>query len=136
MVRIFGGFYATSGRGETAIVRGTNVQRDEYCFMSIYLDGRALYSSGDPRQRRVDLSRDIRIHELEAIEVYRSAAEIPGAYGGTSSAYGVILLWTRRAPSAPPPASPRSGPAAAHRDADGAAGDVRALSDAQNHPYA
>ncbi|MCL4866432.1 MAG: carboxypeptidase-like regulatory domain-containing protein, partial [Gemmatimonadales bacterium] len=47
IVRLFGGFYAASGRGETSIVRGVNVQRDPYCFLSVYLDGRALYNSGD-----------------------------------------------------------------------------------------
>ena len=33
--------------------------------------------------------------DLEAVEVYRSAAELPIEYGGTNAACGVLLLWTR-----------------------------------------
>jgi hypothetical protein len=33
--------------------------------------------------------------DLEGMEVYRSAAEIPPEYNATGSACGVILLWTR-----------------------------------------
>jgi hypothetical protein len=32
---------------------------------------------------------------VEAIEVYRSAAEIPAQFNGNNSACGVIVIWTR-----------------------------------------
>lgn len=88
-----GELWAANGRGGTSIIRGGN--RPIACFMSILRDGNLLYApSGYGRQ--VDLNRDILVSELEAIEVYRSAAEVPGEYSGASAACGVILLWTRR----------------------------------------
>jgi hypothetical protein len=33
---------------------------------------------------------------LEAVEVYRRAAEIPMEFGGSSAACGVLVIWTRR----------------------------------------
>jgi hypothetical protein len=35
---------------------------------------------------------------LDAVEVYRSAAEVPVEYGGSNAGCGVILLWSRRGP--------------------------------------
>lgn len=34
--------------------------------------------------------------ELDAVEVYRSPAELPAAYSGPDAQCGVVLLWTRR----------------------------------------
>ena len=36
--------------------------------------------------------------ELEGLEVYRSAAQVPVQYGGLRSTCGAILIWTRRGP--------------------------------------
>jgi hypothetical protein len=33
---------------------------------------------------------------MEAIEVYRSASEVPIEFGGNSASCGVIVLWTTR----------------------------------------
>ena len=33
--------------------------------------------------------------QIEAVELYSSAATIPMQYNGTGSACGVILIWTR-----------------------------------------
>jgi len=63
--------------------------------MSVMLNGAVLYQGGSGR-RPPDFSRDIRVSELEAIEVYRSSAEAPPEFGGTTGACGVIVLWTRR----------------------------------------
>jgi len=38
----------------------------------------------------------IDIANLSGIEIYRSAAEIPGVFNGASAACGVLVLWTRR----------------------------------------
>ena len=65
------------------------------CFMAVYLDGALFWSPdmGDFAQPP-DLSKFNPL-DLEAVEVYRSAAELPIEYGGTNAACGVVLLWTR-----------------------------------------
>ncbi|MCL4865468.1 MAG: carboxypeptidase-like regulatory domain-containing protein [Gemmatimonadales bacterium] len=83
-----------SGRG----VRSMNpTEGMEYCWMSVYMDGTPVYLSGSS-MKVPDFSRDVRVTELEMVEVYRSAAETPGQYSGTTGGCGVVLLWTRRAP--------------------------------------
>jgi hypothetical protein len=83
---------AASSRGMTSMVQRQN---KEYCWMTVMLDGNPLYLSGSSRPPP-DFSRDFRVSDLESIEVYRSSAEVPTEYGGTSAQCGVILLWSRR----------------------------------------
>lgn len=90
-----GEMFATNGRGATSIIRGAAYGRADYCYMTVLLDGNLLYRS-EGRQKLVDFSRDILVSELDAVEVYRSSAEVPGEYSGSSGACGVILLWSRR----------------------------------------
>lgn len=66
--------------------------------MQIYYDGAprgrggiAGASETDP----VDLS-SLRLTDIESIEVYRSAAEVPAEFNSTSSGCGVIAIWSRR----------------------------------------
>jgi hypothetical protein len=66
-----------------------------YCWSSVILDGMVLYRSWSPG-KPPDWSRDFYVNELEAIEVYRSAAETPSEFGGTVGECGVIVLWSRR----------------------------------------
>lgn len=61
--------------------------------MSVYIDG-ALYFSNDMPGRPFDLS-GVNILNFQALEVYRSPAEMPVEYNATGSYCGVILLWTR-----------------------------------------
>lgn len=75
------------------------------CWKSIYLDGYLHWRGGInipphelERNPPPDFRSFLRVHELEAVEVYRSAAQLPVQFGGTSSACGAIVLWTRRAP--------------------------------------
>jgi hypothetical protein len=65
------------------------------CFASIYEDGRMIYRSDGPGNPP-DWSREFSINEYEAVEVYRSAAEVPIEFGGPASQCGVVVLWTRR----------------------------------------
>jgi hypothetical protein len=75
------------------------------CIMSVYHNGSPVAVGGIVRGdgnssggiRAIDL-RTFPLLELDAVEVYRSAAEVPTEYGGASSACGVILLWSRVAP--------------------------------------
>ncbi len=60
------------------------------CYPRVYLDGVLV-----GRSSAADVLRDLDPWRIEAIEIYRSPAEVPAQYGGTSSGCGVILLWTR-----------------------------------------
>ncbi len=58
-----------------------------------YLDGMPLrMEAGDHLDRWVHPS------QVEIVEVYRRASEVPGEYGGSSAQCGVIAVWTRRGP--------------------------------------
>jgi hypothetical protein len=70
------------------------------CIMSVYYNGvqvgvgGVLGPFGSGNLKPIDL-RMYNLSGLDAIEVYRSAAEVPAEYGGASGACGVILLWSR-----------------------------------------
>jgi hypothetical protein len=70
------------------------------CVMSIYIDGVWMGGGGAPGTAQSkappDLNREIEMAQVQAIEVYRGAAEVPVEYGGTRGACGVVLVWTRR----------------------------------------
>jgi hypothetical protein len=70
------------------------------CPMAIVLDGTTLYraESGGGYidwPRTIDVN-DLPVAHLVALEVYRSAAEIPIEYGGPSAICGVMVMWTKR----------------------------------------
>ena len=58
------------------------------CLMDVILDGVPINSPPD-------LSW-FEPWSLQAVEVYRSAAEVPIEFGGASAACGVLVLWTKR----------------------------------------
>lgn len=62
-----------------------------YCMPLLYLDGVRITSAAD-------LNEVASSNNVEAVELYQSAAEIPVQYTGSSSACGVILVWTRHEP--------------------------------------
>ncbi len=67
------------------------------CVMQIYYNGSPVGRGGVlgvSEVRPVDL-REFALTGLDAVEVYRSAAEVPQEYGGVSAGCGVILLWSR-----------------------------------------
>lgn len=75
------------------------------CHMSIYLDGRLHWRGGKDipppeleRNPPPDFRSFVGVHDLVAVEVYRSAAQLPIQFGGTSGQCGAVVLWTRRAP--------------------------------------
>lgn len=72
------------------------------CFMQVILDGHVLYRSFAPTSRTdtianppPNFAREFDIPALEAVEVYRSAAETPSEFGGPGAACGTIVLWSR-----------------------------------------
>ncbi|MEO7456688.1 MAG: carboxypeptidase regulatory-like domain-containing protein [Gemmatimonadaceae bacterium] len=66
------------------------------CFTQVILDGSPILgSSKGDWERAFDLN-SILPSELAAIEVYRSAAEVPGEFNSAVAQCGVIVLWTKR----------------------------------------
>ncbi|HKP77264.1 MAG TPA: carboxypeptidase regulatory-like domain-containing protein [Longimicrobiaceae bacterium] len=62
-----------------------------YCMPLLYLDGVRISSASA-------LNEVAGAANVEAVELYQSAAEIPVEYVGSGSACGVILVWTRHEP--------------------------------------
>jgi len=64
------------------------------CYLDVYLDGTQVYSAS-ARQTPLFNLNSMQASEIEAIEVYSSAARIPAQYNRTSGGCGVMLIWTR-----------------------------------------
>jgi hypothetical protein len=65
------------------------------CYMDVYMNGMLVYQYGStPPQPLFDFST-VRTGDLEAMEVYSSAAQLPAQYSRTSSGCGIVLIWTR-----------------------------------------
>jgi len=73
----------------------TGISIANACWMDVYLDG-ALVAGVDLGETGSMSLDDLPLAQAEAVEVYRGASEIPPAYRGSTSACGVILIWTRR----------------------------------------
>ena len=68
------------------------------CVMQIVVDGIVLSMGGRLTRDAESVDRLFDIHQIEAVEVYRSAAQTPPEYGGATAACGAILIWSKRAP--------------------------------------
>ena len=66
------------------------------CYMSVILDGVAIYRARSRTEVPPDFSRDFMIMSLESVEVYRGAAQTPLEFSGYDLDCGVIVMWTRR----------------------------------------
>ena len=64
------------------------------CYMDVYVDGVLAFDSTQPESGLFDVN-SIPPSQIEAIEVYTSAAQIPAQYNKTSNGCGVMLIWTR-----------------------------------------
>lgn len=100
------GVYIVEFRGEhglemrAASTRRTGHSNSVPCYMGVIYDGLVLYRavatggvSGFPPP---DFRRDFEVSNVEAIEVYRSAGEVPIEFGGSTASCGVIVLWSKR----------------------------------------
>lgn len=76
--------------GEEGIVAENN------CPVIFYLDGVRLNNTNDSSLDRVEVVYQLPVQLIEAIEVYRGAAELPAEYGGSDARCGVVAVWTRR----------------------------------------
>jgi hypothetical protein len=65
------------------------------CWMDVYLDG--VLVAGRMLGPGGSMSLDeISVAQVDGVEVYRGASEIPPLYRNSTSSCGVILMWTRR----------------------------------------
>lgn len=64
------------------------------CFPRVIVDGVTVEYGGTAAVPSQGFDELIRVHNVMAMEVYRSPAEAPAQFGGLS-ACGVILLWTK-----------------------------------------
>lgn len=89
-------WHRAAGRGN--FINPAALGADSPCWMSVMLDGVYLYRStgaiglGEP----TDFGREVPVSSLERIEVYRSAAEVPLEFGGSTHQCGLIVLWGRQ----------------------------------------
>lgn len=85
-VRTTGGTYSGTW---TVQFRGASNMLNEACNPVIWMDG--VKVGTDPV-----MFRDITGPEIDAVEVYRGAAEVPGEFSGGDARCGVVVVWTRR----------------------------------------
>jgi Carboxypeptidase regulatory-like domain/TonB-dependent Receptor Plug Domain len=76
--------------GATVRFRGSRNMFSAACEPAFFMDG-----------VKVRLDPDMGLSEfsaldLQAVEVYRSAAEVPGEFGGSDSSCGALVMWTKR----------------------------------------
>lgn len=80
------------GHGEPVLRNAASIMGGT-CLPAVYIDGMPVRKSGE---RDPALDDIVQPFDIEAIEVYRGAAEIPAQFGGMQSGCGVIVIWTRR----------------------------------------
>ncbi len=98
IIRARGGRFLATGGGRAGVSLGRN-KRDprgdlndvpRACYATIFLDGIRLAFTGTPPN--LD---DIPIHQIAAMELYRSASEMPVELNSPGSICGVLAIWTR-----------------------------------------
>ncbi len=95
LVRFFDGAgygAATGTRTISLSKRPAPIGAPDACYMSVYLDGALMWRSGS-RSTPPDLD-SFPLHQLAAIEVFRSASEMPAQFN-SDAACGVLSMWTR-----------------------------------------
>ena len=64
------------------------------CYMDVYIDGVIAFDSTHPENGLFDVNT-IPPSQIEGIEVYTSAAQIPARFNRTANGCGVMVIWTR-----------------------------------------
>ena len=69
------------------------------CYMDVYLDGQSVYrgygQDAHTPQPLFDLN-SLAAGEIEGMEVYSSASQVPARFNASSSGCGVAIIWTKR----------------------------------------
>jgi hypothetical protein len=82
-------------RGDLVMRGGSQASlRGAYCFPRVYVDG-VLARPETMSTPTLALDEIANPEEIEAIEVYRSASQVPSQYSGAGSSCGAVLIWTR-----------------------------------------
>jgi hypothetical protein len=64
------------------------------CYLDVYLDGALVFDASQPSAPLFNLNQ-LRPAEIEGVEVFTSASQMPPEYNRTSGGCGVLLIWTR-----------------------------------------
>lgn len=94
-----GGGWAAAGGRSGAIERQpwmsciNGVPFPKACYLNLFLDGLPVWVNGSAEPPNLDAYN---VASLEAIEVYRSAAEAPIQFQRSRTTCGAVVLWTRR----------------------------------------
>jgi hypothetical protein len=86
LVHLSAGRYMPILRNQVRFVDGRNV---EQCPPLVYLDNIPILDGA----QEIDLL--VLPHDIEAVEVYKSAGTVPAKFGGSMAGCGVIVIWTR-----------------------------------------
>jgi len=89
IIRANGARYAASARGSGG-GKPADPRIPRACYLEVYLDGAKPSSSYTPPN--LD---DIPVHQIMAMELYRSQVEVPIELAGPKSGCGVLAIWTR-----------------------------------------
>jgi iron complex outermembrane recepter protein len=82
-------------RGDLVMRGGMQASmRSAYCFPRLYLDG-VLARPSSTSAPTLTLDELANPADIEAIEIYRSASQLPAEFSGADSSCGVVLIWTR-----------------------------------------
>ena len=68
---------------------------DKYCYFQIYVDGTLRYAPAALNTMPPPDVDEFKVHDYEAIEVYRGPSQTPVQFGGTGAPCGTIVFWTR-----------------------------------------
>jgi hypothetical protein len=88
---------SVGGRNIPVVVTTRAFSGFDHCMPLFYLDG-APYALQNHEGRFLGESVDdlMSTHEIELIEVYPSASQVPAEFSGSRAGCGVVAIWTRR----------------------------------------
>jgi len=86
LIQVAPGQYAPIFRHQARFMDGRNLSP---CPPAVYVDGILILDGATA------IDEFVLPHEVEAVEVYKSAASVPARFGGSTAGCGVIVIWTR-----------------------------------------
>jgi hypothetical protein len=96
-IRVIQATRSHSALSRDVVMRGSaNGGMRGRCLPRVYLDGVLVRIGGASNNALiVPLDEIAKLDDVEGIELYKSAAQVPAQYGGANSACGVVLIWSR-----------------------------------------